>query len=206
MTTEPHGETGRARADDGSVAATITRPRQQRLRIVPCELKDANAFVDAVHRHHKPVTGHRWSMAVIDEDGVRRGVATLGRPVARAVCSATVLEVLRVATDGTPNACSALYGASCQQQRAHRYGYCQTYTLASEPGTSLKAAGWKPTAIVKGRSWDAPSRRRVDTHPTEDKVRWECPCSPNEAIVISDHSVVTQPSLDLAPSGSLGAP
>ena len=47
-----------------------------------------------------------------------------------------------------------------------------TYTLASEPGTSLVAAGWVRDAEVVGRSWDTPSRRRTDQHPTEDKVRW----------------------------------
>jgi hypothetical protein len=48
-----------------------------------------------------------------------------------------------------------------------------TYTLASEPGTSLKAAGWRLVGQVKGRSWDTPSRPRVDRHPTQDKIRWE---------------------------------
>jgi hypothetical protein len=89
----------------------------------------------------------------------------------------TIVEVLRVCTDGTPNACSALYGAVCRQQRAMGYEKAQTFILASEPGTSLRAAGWRPVARSGGGSWDKPTRRRQDNAPTEPKVRWECSCS-----------------------------
>ena len=157
-----------------------------RLRVIPSELRDANAFVEQVHRHHKPVTGHRWSSAVVDEDQEVRGVAIVGRPVARAIDQHRIVEVLRVATDGCKNACSALYGAVCRQQRALGYWWAMTYTLASEPGTSLRAAGWKPVAVVSGRSWDTPSRRRTDKHPTVGKVRWECRCSPTPAIELEE--------------------
>jgi hypothetical protein len=34
-------------------------------------------------------------------------------------------------------------------------------------------AGFKVVAEVRGRSWHTPSRPRVDSHPTEDKLRWE---------------------------------
>jgi hypothetical protein len=36
------------------------------------------------------------------------------------------------------------------------------------------SAGWRQIGEVKGRSWDTPSRRRTDKHPTEDKLLWEC--------------------------------
>jgi hypothetical protein len=48
-----------------------------------------------------------------------------------------------------------------------------TYTLASEPGTSLVAAGWKLIGERKGGTWNTPSRPRVDKHPTQKKLRWE---------------------------------
>lgn len=32
------------------------------LTLVPVSLKEANAFVAANHRHHKPVTGHKFSI------------------------------------------------------------------------------------------------------------------------------------------------
>ena len=114
---------------------------QPRLKIGPCELKDANNFVTENHRHHKKVTGHRWSTSVSTKDGVV-GVAIIGRPVARMTDQRRIVEAVRVCTDGTPNACSALYGAVCRQQRSHGYEKAQTFILESEPGTSLRAAGW----------------------------------------------------------------
>lgn len=150
---------------------------QPRLRILHCELSEANAYVASLHRHHKPATGHRWSCAVVKPDGATAGVAIVGRPVARMTDQRMIVEVLRVCTDGTPNACSALYGATCRQQRALGYEKAQTFILASEPGTSLRAAGWRPVAKSEGGSWSRPSRGRADDAPLEEKVRWECPCS-----------------------------
>lgn len=150
---------------------------QPRLRIRSCELRDANAFVAELHRHHKPVTGHRWSCAVVKGSGDVVGVAIVGRPVSRGCNQHTIVEALRVCTDGTPNACSALYGAICRQQRAIGYEKAQTYILASEPGTSLRAAGWHPVALTAGGSWSWGGRPRTDKAPLCPKVRWECPCS-----------------------------
>ena len=146
---------------------------QPRLCVVPCELREANAFVAQHHRHHKPVVGHKFSVAVADELGTVRGVAIIGRPVARGRQDGWTLEVTRVATDGTPNACSALYAAAWRAVRAMGYRRLGTYTLASEPGTSLRAAGWRVIHEVEGRSWSCPSRPRVDQHPTTDKTLWE---------------------------------
>lgn len=146
---------------------------QSRLRIRAISLRDANAFIDLVHRHHKPVTGHKFSLAVIDDDGEVRGVATVGRPVARHRDDGLTIEVTRLASDGCANACSALYGAAWRAARALGYSRLGTYTLASEPGTSLRAAGWHPVHTVRGRSWSAPSRQRIDQHPLEDKILWE---------------------------------
>lgn len=153
-----------------------------RLRIVPSELSDANAFVDRLHRHHKRVTGHRWSCGVVDHNGKLRGVAIVARPKARMIDKRTVVEAVRVCTDGTKNACSALYGGVCRQQRAIGYAKAITYTLITEPGTSLRAAGWKPVLVTDGGSWSRPSRERLDNHPLIPKIRWECPCSDLPAI------------------------
>lgn len=128
-----------------------------RLQVVPCELRDANDFVTRLHRHHKKATGHRWSCAV-QASGETVGVAIVGRPVARMTDQRKIVEAIRVCTDGTPNACSALYGAVCRQQRAHAYEKAQTFILESEPGTSLRAAGWKPVAYSDGGTWSRPSR------------------------------------------------
>lgn len=167
-------------AGDASVAV-----EQPRLTIAPITLREANAFVTAYHRHHKASRGHRWSSAVVDESGALRGVAILGRPVARQLDYRTTVEVVRVATDGCPNACSALYGAACRQAKAHGYALAMTYTLSTEPGTSLRAAGWKPVVVTNGGSWDRPRRARVDAAPIIPKVRWECRCSHAPSIVLT---------------------
>jgi hypothetical protein len=142
------------------------------LRLVPIGLREANAFVAAHHRHHKPSRGHKFSVGVADTQ--LRGVAIAGRPVARMLDDGSRLEVLRVCTDGARNACSMLYGAVARAAEGMGYDRSKviTYTLATEPGTSLKAAGWWRGERVPGRSWDRPKRGRIDQHPTEDKVRW----------------------------------
>jgi hypothetical protein len=136
------------------------------------KLDQANAFVASHHRHHKPVIGHKFSIGAHDGDALR-GVAIVGRPVARHRDDGLTLEVTRLCSDGTRNVCSMLYSASWRAARALGYERLGTYILASEDGTSLKAAGWRVVHAVKGRSWDTPSRRRTDQHPTEDKTLWE---------------------------------
>lgn len=148
------------------------RTTATKLTVVPCELSEANAFVEQHHRHHRPVVGHKFSLAVTDGATVR-GVAIIGRPVARALDDGWTLEVTRVATDGARNACSALYGAAWRASRAMGYRKLVTYTLDSEAGTSLRGAGWKLVAQTDGGSWSCPSRPRVDRHPLQGKLRWE---------------------------------
>jgi len=99
------------------------------LEIVPCELVEANDFVSQHHRHHRPVTGHKFSLAVSDGETVR-GVAIVGRPSSRMLQDGETLEVTRVATDGAINACSALYAACWRAARAMGYRRLVTYILA----------------------------------------------------------------------------
>jgi len=143
------------------------------LEIVPMPLDQANAFVLAHHRHHQPVVGAKFCLGVAVTGGAIVGVAIVGRPVARHLDDGWTLEVTRVATTGQPNAASALYGAARRSAFALGYRKLITYTLASEPGTSLKAAGWRVNGEVRGRSWSCTSRPRVDKHPLQDKIRWE---------------------------------
>ncbi len=141
------------------------------MKIRPCELKDANEFIARLHRHHKPVVGHRFSLAAWD--GELRGVAVVGRPVARMTDQRSVVEVTRLCTDGTKNACSALYAAAARAAKEIGYRLIQTFILASESGTSLKAAGWECAGPSDGGDWNRPSRggRRTD-QPMEPKVKW----------------------------------
>ncbi len=142
------------------------------LSIVPVTLDEANAFVCEHHRHHQPVPGAKFCVAVADADQIV-GVAIVGRPVARPLDDGWTLEVNRTCTDGTKNANSMLYGACRRVAFALGYRKLITYTLASESGVSLHAAGWKIVGEVKGRSWHCKSRPRVDKHPLQDKLRWE---------------------------------
>ena len=147
------------------------------IRIVPTTLAEANAFIEKHHRHHNVVPGAKFSIAVADNEDDVRGVAIVGRPVARFVDDGWTLEVNRVATDGTKNACSMLYGAAWRATKALGYTKLITYTLKTEPGTSLKAAGWRLIGSTSGDTWNRPnaSRPRIDTHPLQGKLKWEAP-------------------------------
>lgn len=137
------------------------------------ELQDANEWVAAYHRHHKPCQGHRFSLQVMDEDGVTHGMAIVGRPAARKTCQRCVLEVSRLVTDGTPNACSALYGACARVARALGVWRIQTFILDSEPGSSLRGSGWVFDGISAGGSWARPTRPNARRDQPEcPKQRW----------------------------------
>lgn len=118
------------------------------MRTAPLTLADANAFVAQFHRHHKPVQGHRFSIAAISDTDIL-GVAIVGRPVAR----------------GCARICKEMGFRSIQ-----------TYILASEPGISLRAAGWTHVAVTAGGDWNhskANAGTRRTDQPQEPKHRWE---------------------------------
>ena len=143
------------------------------MRLVHVELSEANDFVKRLHRHHKPVLNHRFSVGV-EHDFDLVGVAIVGRPVARNIDQWHIVEVLRLCTDGTKNACSFLYGACARAAATLGYWRIQTYILESESGVSLKASGWRAVQTTSGGSWNRPSRGgRRDDQPQVPKVRWE---------------------------------
>lgn len=152
------------------------------LEIRPITLRAANAYVAQHHRHNIPVAGNKFSISCYDGDRLC-GVAIAGRPVARRLDDGLTLEILRVCTDGTHNACSILYGACSRCAKEMGYKRVVTYTLVSEPGSSLKAAGFKNCGEAGGGSWDVPSRPRELVqenlfgssvkYPTGKKTRWE---------------------------------
>lgn len=154
-------------------AAAAGSEGEVKLRVVPCALDEANAFVRQHHRHHQATAGHKFSLAVADEQDTVRGVAIVSRPTARNSDDGMTLEVVRVATDGARNACSALYGAARRATFALGYTRLLTYTLPSEGGASLRASGYKEIGTAGGGSWSRSSRPRVDKHPLQAKIRWE---------------------------------
>jgi len=145
------------------------------LHLVPVRFRDAAAYVSTWHRHHQPPVGCKFCIGVADDDQVLRGVAIIGRPVARMYDDGQTLEVNRTATDGTPNANSMLYAAAWRAAKALGYTRLITYTQASETGASLRAAGWHVIARRPARpGWDVPSRPR-DSHGVDHIPRtlWE---------------------------------
>jgi hypothetical protein len=110
------------------------------LRLKPVSLSEANEYVKQRHRHHKPVVGHKFSIGC-EVDGELAGVVIAGRPVSRYLDDGRTLEVTRLCTDGTRNACSFLYAAAARAAAAMGYDRIITYTLDTENGASLRASG-----------------------------------------------------------------
>lgn len=98
----------------------------------------------------------------------------IGRPVARLAGSPLeVAEVTRLCTDGTRNACSALYGAAARVAREMGFARIQTYILDTETGASLKASGWTCEGIAGGGQWHhTDGKPRRTDQPIELKQRW----------------------------------
>ena len=140
------------------------------LRVVPCTQARAREYVRQHHRHHKPPVGAVFCLACADGAGIVRGVATVGRPVARMLSDGLTVEVNRIATDGTRNACSMLLGAARRAAFALGYDRIITYTLPSEGGASLRGAGWTQDAGSRGGSWVRQSR--PDRDPADLGVKW----------------------------------
>lgn len=141
----------------------------QRVRV---SLAEANDFVAAVHRHHKPVVGHLFSLGA-SLDGALVGVVIVGRPVSRMRDDGETAEVTRLCTDGAKNACSFLYGAAARAAFALGFKRIGTYTLPEEGGASLRGAGWKLLGERGGGSWSRDSRPRDDKAPLQKKLFWE---------------------------------
>ncbi len=142
------------------------------LEIVPMTLREANAYVEQNHRHHGPVAGHKYSIGLSNGEKIV-GVAIVGRPVSRHLDDGWTLEVNRLCTDGTKNACSMLYAAAWRAARAMGYKRLITYILESENGASLRAAGWKCVGQAGGLRWTGERRPEVDLYPAQMKIRFE---------------------------------
>lgn len=150
--------------------------------LAPITLREARRFIGEHHRHNLPPRGWLFGVALHDEAGAVAAVAIAGRPLARAAQDGTTVEILRVCTLEQRNAASRLYGALCRAAKALGYRRAISYTLASEPGTSLRAAGFQLEAQLPPRSssgWAAEGRERYDgtvwgepVLPGEPRLRW----------------------------------
>lgn len=149
------------------------------LELVPISQRDARRFVFEHHRHNGPDRGDIFRVGV-EVDGALVGVGVAGRPKAAGLQDGRTLEITRVCTLGHENACSRIYGALCRAAKALGWRRVYTYTLASEPGSSLLAAGFVIDAILEERDWSKESGRDryqenllgERTTPEGPKVRW----------------------------------
>lgn len=144
---------------------------REKLVAVPLTLSEANDFVEALHRHHKPVHRDKYRVGCAI-DGKLCGIVQCGRPVSRVLDDGKTIEVVRLCSDGTKNVCSFLYAKAARIAKELGYSSIITYILDTEDGTSLKAAGWRKEVDTKGHDWNCPSRPRNCTAPTCDKQRW----------------------------------
>lgn len=150
------------------------REGQQRLHVVPMTWNGAQDTIRRLHRHHGPPRGHKLSIGVATPDGTVVGVGVFGRPVSSTLDDGWTLEVTRVATDGTPNACSAIYGAARRIAREMGYRRLVTYTQAGETGASLRGAGWRAVSTRDARDgWNGPARPAGRDTGGVTRTRWE---------------------------------
>jgi hypothetical protein len=143
-------------------------------------MEKANEFVANYHRQHYPAGRAKYAICCVDSTGLVHGVAIIGNPVARAYDDGVSLEVLRCCTDGTPNACSVLYGAAWRSAKGMGARSMYTYTLGAdynETGGSLRGAGWLPTDGAGGAPWNHATRQTKRGYdrimPGIKKIRWE---------------------------------
>ena len=140
------------------------------IRAVPLTLKEAQAFVDKYHRHHRHASGDKFRVGA-EVDGELVGVAQCGRPIARLLDDGRTLEVTRLCTLGNKNVCTFLYARCARIAEEMGYTRIITYILASELGTSLKASGWEcdePNA--GGGTWDRASRPTSEREPMQMSI------------------------------------
>ena len=97
--------------------------------------------------------------------------AVCGRPVSRYLDDGRTLEINRLCTDGTRNACSMLYGASCRVGKAMGYKKVVTYILETEDGASLKASNFTCEGKAGGTHWTGVRDKGQDI-PKIYKTRW----------------------------------
>lgn len=198
------------------VADQAAKPAYVPLRVVGLCLSEAYAWAwprggDKKHAHHKKPQGGLFACG-IESNGELVAVAIAGRPNARhsdktskpgkprkeGVRELCITRVAVERTDdsentprGVPNACSMVYAAMRKAGAALGYGLITTYTLPSESGASLRAAGFRRCEGERGGgawSGSAPGRGMPGLlalmrgeepgsadYPTEPKVRWEWP-------------------------------
>lgn len=112
-----------------------------------------------LHRRRPRIVGALFATSVFIA-GELVGIACSSEPKAPRSRGCAIVEISRVATKGTPNACSKLYGALCRAAASIGYQKAITFTDPDEPGVSLRAAGFRDDGLTREQCWDRPSSRR----------------------------------------------
>ena len=147
------------------------------LELRPVRFAQARAFIARHHAHCPPPVAWRFGIGVVNGHQLI-GVATIGNPVARAFNGRGIVEVNRlcvrrdIASLLCWNAASMLYGAAGRAAERAGFSSIITYTLETEDGTSLRAAGWNRDGLAGGQSWHRPGRPRSNRGAHVRKVRW----------------------------------
>ena len=147
------------------------------IHAVPMTLTEAKTFVANFHRHNKAPQGGLFAVGASDGQGLI-GVAIVGRPVARMLDNGETVEVIRccVKDDAPKGACSFLYARCWNAAKALGWKKMITYTLQSESGASLRGAGWRVVAELKGNDgtgWRNRPGREWQAVVGQAKFRWE---------------------------------
>lgn len=166
-------------ANSGTSTSDVIDSRKRKvgqLTVIPLHLWQANELVALLHRHSKPIRVHKFSIGA-SKDGRLCGAAICMRPACRALDDGLTLEVCRLVTDGTDNACSLLYAACTRIAKNMGFRKIQSYILDSEPGTSLKASGWvcEKTGCggtPQGKRTNRPNGHEVSPITFATKQRW----------------------------------
>lgn len=139
---------------------------------IPITFRQACDFINEHHRHHIAPQGMKFALGISNGQKLV-GVLTAGRPVSRHRDDGLTLEITRLSVNAAYiHLCSKLYAAARRIAREMGYAVLITYTLEEETGASVKASGFQLMGKSNGGSWNAPSRSRVDRHPTGCKNLW----------------------------------
>lgn len=145
------------------------------IRFAPISQRAAKDWVTVTHRHLPAPVGDLYRIG-LEVHGRLVAVGVAGRPC-RMLQDGRTAELTRVASAApvAVNACSRLYGALRRAGQCMGYVRFVTYTLPSELGTSLRAAGFHFDGLTDGGEWSRPSRPRAAAVQPGPKCRWIFP-------------------------------
>ena len=140
-----------------------------------CNIATALDGIAREHRHLPRALSGLAAWEAVSATGWPVGWLLVGRPVARALASVGWVEVTRCATTGRCwGAASELYRAA-EAWASERGSPVLTYTLASERGGSLEAAGWLRVGQTRGGQFRCEARPGAVIREGEiaaPKIRW----------------------------------